>query len=89
LLDLHGSIGPEKNWASQREYERLAGVELVQNRIEMTAQLGGKVIVMHVPNESKNLAGAKKALGRKWWKVSLAIAVVLVMGAAAGTIWYT
>jgi TolB-like protein/class 3 adenylate cyclase len=29
----------------------------------------------------------KKTLGRKWRKVSLAIAVVLVMGAAAGTIW--
>ena len=55
LLNLHGSIGPEKNWASQHEYERLAGVELVRNRIEMTAQLGGKAIVMHVPNESKNL----------------------------------
>jgi sugar phosphate isomerase/epimerase len=55
LLDLHGSIGPEKNWASPREYERLAGVELVQNRVEMAAQLGGKVIVMHVPHESMNL----------------------------------
>jgi sugar phosphate isomerase/epimerase len=55
LLDLHGSIGTEKNWTSPREYERLAGVELVQNRVEMTAQLGGKVIVMHVPNESMNL----------------------------------
>ncbi len=30
---------------------------------------------------------AKKTLGRKWRKVSLAIAVVLFMGAAAGTIW--
>ena len=55
LLDLHGSVGPEKNWASPHEYERLAGVELVQNRIEMTVQLGGEVIIMHVPNESKNL----------------------------------
>jgi len=30
---------------------------------------------------------AKKTLGRKWRRVSLAIAVVLVIGAAAGTIW--
>jgi TolB-like protein/class 3 adenylate cyclase len=30
---------------------------------------------------------AKKTLGRKWRKVSLAIAVVLVIGVAAGTIW--
>jgi sugar phosphate isomerase/epimerase len=49
LTDLHASIGPEKNWGSPREYERLAGVELVLNRIEMTARLGGDVIVMHMP----------------------------------------
>ncbi|MBA4388020.1 MAG: hypothetical protein C0404_08570 [Verrucomicrobia bacterium] len=51
LLDLHGSVGPEKNWFSGREYERLAGVELVRNRIEMTARLGGDAVVMHTPNE--------------------------------------
>jgi sugar phosphate isomerase/epimerase len=51
LLDLHGSVGPEKNWASPREYERIAGVELVKNRIEMTARLGGDVIVMHILGE--------------------------------------
>jgi sugar phosphate isomerase/epimerase len=51
LLDLHGSVGPEKNWASQRDYERQAGVELVRNRIAMTAQLGGKVLIMHAPRE--------------------------------------
>ena len=49
LLDLHGSTGPEKNWASPKDYERLAGVELVRNRIEMTARLGGAVVVMHIP----------------------------------------
>ncbi|MGQ9731128.1 MAG: sugar phosphate isomerase/epimerase family protein [Candidatus Zipacnadales bacterium] len=49
LLDLHGSIGPEKNWGSAREYERGAGVELVQNRIEMCARLGGEVVIMHLP----------------------------------------
>lgn len=47
LLDLHGSVGPEKNWTSQREYERLAGVELVKNRIEMVRRLSGNVVVMH------------------------------------------
>lgn len=51
LLDLHASAGSEKNWASPREYERQAGVELVQNRIEMTARLGGDVAIMHVPDE--------------------------------------
>ncbi len=55
LLDLHGSAGREKRWASPREYERLAGVELVRNRIEMTAQLGGDVVIMHVPGDSKSL----------------------------------
>jgi len=49
LLDLHGSVGPEKNWSSPREYERMAGVELVENRIEMTARLGGDVVIMHIP----------------------------------------
>jgi sugar phosphate isomerase/epimerase len=51
LLDLHGSVGPEKNWASEREYERLAGVELVRNRLYMTARLGGGATILHVPNE--------------------------------------
>ena len=47
LLDLHGSVGPEKNWAAAEEYRRLAGVELVRNRLEMAAQLGGEVVIMH------------------------------------------
>ncbi len=41
LLDLHGSIGQEKSWSSPAEYERQSGLELVRNRIAMTAQLGG------------------------------------------------
>ena len=49
ILDLHGSVGPEKNWASPHEYRRLAGVELVRNRVEMTAFLGGRVTILHVP----------------------------------------
>ena len=49
LTDLHASAGREKPWGSCREYERLAGVELVLNRITMTARLGGDVIVMHLP----------------------------------------
>ena len=51
LLDLHAPVGPEKNWASPRAYERRAGVELVANRLEMTARLGGSAIVMHIPAE--------------------------------------
>ena len=50
LLDLHGSMGPEKNWASHRPHERAAGVALVRNRLEMTARLGGDAVVMHIPS---------------------------------------
>ena len=51
LLDLHGSAGVEKKWVSTTEYVRLAGVELVANRVEMTARLGGRVTIMHLPAE--------------------------------------
>ncbi|MCP4180847.1 MAG: sugar phosphate isomerase/epimerase [bacterium] len=47
LLDLHSSTGKEKNWASELEHERLAGVELVKNRLQMIKQLGSYVIIMH------------------------------------------
>ncbi len=50
LLDIHASDGREKNWTSEREYERLAGVELVRNRIDMAAAQGADAIVMHVPD---------------------------------------
>jgi len=51
LLDLHGSAGSEKNWTSSQEYQRLAGIELVRNRIEMTAYLSADVTIMHVPGD--------------------------------------
>lgn len=51
LLDIHGSSGSEKCWFSTTEYIRLAGVELVKNRIEMLTELEGTgVIVMHAPH---------------------------------------
>ena len=49
LLDLHASQGREKYWLSAREYERLAGVELVKNRIEMAARLASDVVTLHAP----------------------------------------
>ena len=55
LLDLHGSHGREKAWGSLVEYERQAGVALVLNRIEMTAQLGGDAVVMHFPRSRPDL----------------------------------
>jgi sugar phosphate isomerase/epimerase len=47
VCDLHASDGKEKRWYSEKEYERLAGVELVKNRINMVSQLGSDVIIMH------------------------------------------
>jgi sugar phosphate isomerase/epimerase len=67
LTDLHASDGVEKRWVSPREYERQAGVELVQNRIEMTARLGSDVIIMHlgsVPAEEEPRA----AFWTQLWK---------------------
>lgn len=52
LTAIHASAGDEKGWSSDREYERLAGVELVANRIEMAARLCADVIIMHIPAKS-------------------------------------
>jgi sugar phosphate isomerase/epimerase len=49
LLDLHASHGQEKNWGSLHEYTRLAGVELIKNRIHMAAYLRSDVIILHIP----------------------------------------
>ncbi|HAJ36253.1 MAG TPA: hypothetical protein DCL15_11220, partial [Chloroflexi bacterium] len=48
LNDVHGSEGIEKFWYAPQEYARLAGVELVKNRVELAARLGGDAVVMHV-----------------------------------------
>jgi sugar phosphate isomerase/epimerase len=48
LNDVHGSEGVEKFWYSPKEYARLAGIELVKNRIDFTARLGADAVVMHV-----------------------------------------
>jgi sugar phosphate isomerase/epimerase len=62
LLDLHGSKGIEKDWTSSVEYEREAGVELVKNRIAMTAMLQADVVVMHHPGDSQ-VDSVRKSLG--------------------------
>ncbi len=56
LLDLHASSGREKGWASLREYERLAGVSLVRNRIEFVSRVGSDTVVMHAPSRSEAAA---------------------------------
>jgi sugar phosphate isomerase/epimerase len=60
VTDVHASSGREKAWGSEREYERLAGVELVKNRIDMAAALGSDVIIMHLPAEPEE-APAREA----------------------------
>jgi sugar phosphate isomerase/epimerase len=71
LNDLHASEGVEKRWYSTVEYERLAGVELVHNRIEMAARLGGDVIILHLLAEPDDPAlrsaywdGVRRSLDR-------------------------
>lgn len=54
VLDIHASHGREKAWASPYPYQRLSGIELVENRIAMAASLGSEVIILHLPR----LAGA-------------------------------
>jgi sugar phosphate isomerase/epimerase len=49
--DIHGSAGKEKNWGSALEHERLAGIELVRNRIDLAEALGSDVLIMHLPAE--------------------------------------
>ena len=49
VLNIHASRGQEKDWGSLHEYARLSGVELVQNRIHMAADLGSDVIILHIP----------------------------------------
>jgi sugar phosphate isomerase/epimerase len=49
LLNLHASHGKEKYWVSPSEYQRLSGIELVKNRIQMAAFLEAKVVIVHIP----------------------------------------
>ena len=60
LTDLHGSEGMEKCWFSPQEYRRLAGIELVKNRIKMAARLDSDVIVMHVDAEPRQVAANER-----------------------------
>ncbi|MCE9590621.1 MAG: sugar phosphate isomerase/epimerase [Planctomycetes bacterium] len=51
INDIHGSAGREKHWGSPQEHGRLAGLELIRNRVEMAARLGCDVVIMHFPTE--------------------------------------
>lgn len=48
ITDVHGSDGQEKRWYATEEYARMAGVDLVSNRLEFAARLGAEVVIMHV-----------------------------------------
>jgi sugar phosphate isomerase/epimerase len=50
LADVHGSAGVDKCWHSPLEYQRLAGVALVRNRIDFAARFGADRVVMHAPS---------------------------------------
>jgi sugar phosphate isomerase/epimerase len=54
LLDLHAPHGIESGWGSKIEEERLASVQLILNRIDMTAKLAGGAIVLHLPQKPSN-----------------------------------
>ncbi len=68
LGELHGSSGQEKSWGSNVEYERLAGVELVANRLHMAAELSCDVVIMHLfgapddPRPDRPVSSAMKSL---------------------------
>ncbi len=51
VVDLHCPTGREQRWGSPVEYQRLAGVELLKNRLDMASRLGCPVVVCHLPME--------------------------------------
>ncbi|MHB9034521.1 MAG: sugar phosphate isomerase/epimerase family protein [Anaerolineae bacterium] len=59
LTDVHASDGVEKDWLSAVEYERLAGIELVINRMHFARRLGSDVIIMHMPTAPDDKAAAE------------------------------
>jgi sugar phosphate isomerase/epimerase len=66
LLNLHATHGKDKYWVAYDETRRRAGVELVKNRILMTARLGGDVTIVHIPTmEPKEALQARMVQIRK------------------------
>lgn len=66
LNDIHASDGVEKRWYSPREYERQAGVALIENRIDMASELGTDVIIMHMGNEPVEFEAAGLYWSQLW-----------------------
>jgi sugar phosphate isomerase/epimerase len=59
---VHGTDGDENKWYSAKDYQRLSGVELVQNRIHLAQRIGTDVVVMHVPWEAEELDPLRMSL---------------------------
>ncbi|MCY4021012.1 MAG: sugar phosphate isomerase/epimerase [Chloroflexi bacterium] len=51
--DLHASAGERNHYYAEHEAIRLAGLELVKNRIHMANRLGTDVIVLHLPRQAE------------------------------------
>lgn len=49
--DLHASAGERNHFYTETEDIRLAGLELVKNRIHMANRLGADVIALHLPRQ--------------------------------------
>ena len=64
-LDMHATHGREKRWDSQHEYRRLAGVELVRNRLEMAARLGTVREVVARSLKELERSGAIRTINRR------------------------
>lgn len=80
VTDIHASAGREKGWASALEYERLAGVQLVANRLEMAARLGADVAVLHLPGEPE----AEADRVAYWDRIRLSLDVLGLHSQATG-----
>lgn len=67
--DMHASHGNEKGWCSAVEYQRLAGLELVVNRLEMAAELDCPVAILHLPEPFPGVPGEDGAgsEAEAWW----------------------
>jgi sugar phosphate isomerase/epimerase len=62
LLDLHASEGKGTRCWTDRAEMRPFGIDLVVNRIRMTAELGGRAIVLHPPGPELSRGDACRTL---------------------------
>jgi len=54
VTDLHASAGAERRWGAPEPEVRRAGEALVANRIDMAAELGTDVIILHLPDRAED-----------------------------------